>query len=179
MEPPRPFATRPEWEADLYDELRALAHAHMRRERPGHILQTTALVHEAWMRLGEAWADRWAGRAHFGAIASRTIRRILVDHARRRDSRRRGGAFTQMPADLHDLPAAAPDAVDILDLEEALAELETLHARQARLVEMRFFGGLTIREAASALGLSVRTADGDWEMARRWLKRRLSSAEIR
>ena len=157
----------------VYDELRAIAARRLRAERVGHTLQPTALVHEAYLRLGEPPGGRWRGREHLLATASRAIRRVLVDHARRRASEKRGGRVLQFAlqdeGELH--PASPP--VDLPALDDALEGLRRLCGRQARVVELRFFGGLTGDEAARALGVSPRTVDGDWKMARAWLRREL------
>jgi len=155
-----------------YEELRRIAEIHMRREYAGHTLQATALVHEAFLRLADQDA-RWNDRAHFCAVASQAIRRILVDHARSKGRAKRGGDRNRVTLHDHDAVTGLP-GVDILDLEEALEGLAALHARQARIVELRFFGGLTMPEIAEALGVSVRTVEGDWRMARAWLRRELT-----
>ncbi|MCI0587798.1 MAG: ECF-type sigma factor [Planctomycetes bacterium] len=159
----------------LYAELKSIARAQLRGERPGHTLQTTALVHEAYLKLARTRRYRWGSRAEFVAMASRAVRQVLVDHARRKKRVRRGGGADPVPLDGREIALSAP-SVDVLDLDEALTELARLNERQARIVELRFFGGLTAAEAAAATGVSVRTADSDWEMARWWLRRRLKSA---
>lgn len=185
---PRPGAPRPDRPGSgsaagdatipegLYAELRRLAGQHLRRERSGHTLQPTALAHEAWMRLaGSQNLDRPADdRARFLAAASVTIRRVLVDHARSRATAKRGGRWARVEVEL---PQASPvDPIDLLALDEALAELTALHPRQAQVVELRFFGGLSGDETAELLGVSPRTVDGDWRVARAWLATRLSAA---
>jgi RNA polymerase sigma factor (TIGR02999 family) len=172
MEDARKDVNDPELLDALYRELKALARASLRGERPGHTLQTTALVHEAYLKLARPGRYRWRDRAQFLAMAARAIRQVLVDHARRRRRLRRGGETERVSIDLSALPAR-DGAIDVLDLDEALTELARLHERQARIVELRFFGGLTTAEAAAIVGASVRTADSDWEMARWWLRRRL------
>jgi RNA polymerase sigma factor (TIGR02999 family) len=155
----------------VYDELRALAESYLRRERPDHTLQATALVHEAYMRLVKQEEVEWQNRAHFFAVAAQAIRRILVDHARGHQSGKRGGDRKRVRLD-EDLTVPEPD-LDLLALDEALQELAHLHERQARIVELRFFGGLSLKEVAEYLGLSPRTIDGDWHMARAWLRCKL------
>jgi RNA polymerase sigma factor (TIGR02999 family) len=153
----------------LYDELRRRAAAHMRRERPGHTLSPTDLVHETYLRLCDQ-NPAWVNREQLFAVASRLMRRILVDHARRRAAAKRGGVRVTLVEGLAATPGAAPD---LLDLDGALEELAALDERQARLVELRFFGGLQIEEAARALDISLATANRDWAMAKAWLYRRL------
>jgi RNA polymerase sigma factor (TIGR02999 family) len=155
----------------VYEELRALAESYLQRERPDHTLQATALVHEAYMRLVKQEEVEWQSRAHFFAVAAQAIRRILVDHARGHLSAKRGGDRKRVRLD-QDLALPEPD-LDLLALDEALEELARLHERQARIVELRFFGGLSLKEVAEYLGLSSRTIDGDWYMARAWLRSKL------
>jgi RNA polymerase sigma factor (TIGR02999 family) len=160
----------------LYEELRRLAGQHLRRERVGHTLQPTALVHEAWMRLAASTqlsADN--GRARFLAAASVTIRRVLVDHARSRSTAKRGGRWARVEVELPE--TGSLDPVDLLALDEALAELAALHPRQARVVELRFFGGLSGDEAAELIDVSPRTVDADWRVARAWLAARLGGED--
>jgi RNA polymerase sigma factor (TIGR02999 family) len=152
----------------LYGELRRQAGRYMRRERRGHTLQPSGLVHEAYLRLRAAPGSDWHDRTHFVAIAARVMRQVLVDHARRRQAAKREGCHVTL--DEADAPAAP---VDVLDLEAALRELAALDARQARVVEMRFFAGLDVEETADALGLSARTVKREWQTARAWLQRRL------
>lgn len=154
-------------------ELRKLASAHMRRERDGHTLQTTAVVNEAFLRLfgKEAARDgQWNHRQHFLAAASQAMRRILVDHARARQAEKRRGVT--VPIEFVDVggDGASPDVIDV---HTALEEFAQIAPRQARLVELRFFGGLTLEEGAEVLGISARLADKDWALARAWLRRRL------
>jgi RNA polymerase sigma factor (TIGR02999 family) len=158
----------------VYNELRELAEHHLKQERPGHTLQATALVHEAYLRLVKQDAVQWRSRAHFFAIASQAIRRILVDHARARRRAKRGGD-RRVDLDVAIVPAGE-DCPDLLALDEALTELAGLHERQARIVELHFFGGFTIDDVARYLGVSERTVYGDWSMARAWLHRQLKSA---
>jgi RNA polymerase sigma factor (TIGR02999 family) len=160
----------------VYDELRALADQHLQAERPGHTLQPTALAHEAYLRLVGSAESEWENRAHFFGAAAAAIRRILVDHARRAGRLKRGGG--RRPLALDDLPEVAdqPEGPDILAVHEALLELADLDPGKARLVELRFFGGLTVDEAAAVLGVSPRTTARDWQFARAWLKRALEEA---
>lgn len=157
----------------LYPELHALAAGLMRRERPGHTLQPTAVVHEAFLRLIDQNTIEWQDRAHFLGIAARVMRRILVDHARRRDASKRGGDSDRVTFDENLFPRQDA-SYDLLVLDEALLRLTALDARSAQVAELRIFGGLTVREAAEALGVSARTIDHDWAMARLWLTRELS-----
>ncbi|MCB9897718.1 MAG: sigma-70 family RNA polymerase sigma factor [Planctomycetes bacterium] len=153
----------------LYDELHRIARAHMAAERAGHTLQPTALVHEAWMRLFDL-PDALAGdRQHFLSIAARVMRRVLVDHARARLTDKRGGDRTRLPLD-DALQLYEQHAVDVPALDEALQKLAQMDEELAKLVELRFFGGLTNAEAAQVLGLSLRSAERGWATARAWLK---------
>ena len=158
----------------VYRELREIARARMAQEKAGQTLQATALVHEAYLRLvdGEK-ASRWNSRAHFFAAAGEAMRRILVEAARRKQSQRAGGNWHRL--ELADVDLTAPrQSVDVLALSEALDQLEAKDARKAALVKLRYFAGLTNREAAAALGVSTATADNDWAYARSWLKVQLS-----
>jgi RNA polymerase sigma factor (TIGR02999 family) len=154
----------------IYDELRRRAAGHLRRERRGHTLRPTDLVHETYLRL-RAQNAAWQNREQLYAVASRLMRRILVDHARGRAAAKRGGGMRVTLAE--DLATTAAAQPDLLDLDAALDELSALDERQATLVELRFFGGLDIEEAARALDVSVATANRDWVTARAWLFRRL------
>ena len=157
----------------VYDEFRALAARHLRRERVGHTLQPTALVHEAYLRLIDQTRVDWQGRTHFFAVGAQAIRRILVDHARQHKRQKRGGGAGRVQLD--EAVALAPQRhEELLALDEALKKLAELDARQAQVVEMRFFGGLSVAEVASMLGVSKRTVEGDWTMARAWLLRELT-----
>lgn len=156
----------------LYDELRGLARARMARERPGHTLQATALVHEAYLRLVEAEGRTWANRAHFFGTAAEAMRRILIEHARRRCSLRRGADAEHLPVD--ELPIVAPGGdEEMLGLHESLQRLEAHDPAKAELVKLRYFAGLTMEEAAEVLGLSLATAKRQWSYARAWLFRDL------
>ncbi len=154
----------------VYDELRGLAARKMAHEAPGHTLQPTALVHEAWLRLGGDCPPAWHSRAHFFAAAAEAMRRILVDRARRRLAARRGGGVPCL--DAGELEIAAPDVGDddaLLRLHEALDRLATVHPRRAELVKLRYFVGLDFEETAAALGIAVPTAKQWWAYARAWL----------
>ena len=157
--------------AIVYEELRRLAHHYMKGERDGHTLQTTALVNEAYLRLTDLTRMRWRDRAHFFAMAGTLMRRILVDHARDRARDKRGGGvvFTA----LHDDQAAAASTVDALALDEALDRLAALDPQHARIVELRYFAGLTIEETGEALGISPATVKREWTWARAWLYQQL------
>jgi RNA polymerase sigma factor (TIGR02999 family) len=159
----------------VYDELRKLAAARLAAEKPGQTLQPTALVHEAYLRLvGPAGphATGWDSRSHFFAAAAAAMRHILVDRARTRLSRKRGGDRGRADLDLEQL-VAPQQSDDVLAVDEALSRLAAKDARKAKLVELRYFAGMTLDEAASALGISPATADRDWTFARAWLHRAL------
>jgi RNA polymerase sigma factor (TIGR02999 family) len=158
----------------VYDELRKVARAHLRRERPSHSLQATALVHEVYLRLVAVDRMTIAGRAHFLGLAARLMRQILVDHARRKRADKRGGDVTVVGLEDAD-QAVAPMGVDILALDQALDEMAAFDPRQRDLVELKFFGGLTIDEAALSLGVSPSTVEREWAVAKAWLYHRLSS----
>jgi len=158
---------------EIYEELRRLARNFMWQERGNHTLQPTALVHEAYAKLVQQEQVPWQSRAHFFAAASLLMRHILVDHARARRAGKRGGVQQQVTLD--DVMLEAKDqSIDVLALNEAIERLATLDARQAKVVEMHFFGGLTFEEIALVLEVSERTAKGDWSMARAWLRGELS-----
>ena len=157
----------------VYDELRKLAAARMAAEAPGQTLQPTALVHEAYLRLvGSAPGQVWNGRTHFFAAAAEAMRRILVDNARRKQGPKHGGGRRRV--DLADDLAAGESRDHVLEIDEALTRLQAVDPVAARLVELRYFGGLTMGEAADDLGLSVRTAERNWTFARTWIHRELS-----
>jgi RNA polymerase sigma factor (TIGR02999 family) len=156
----------------VYDELRRMAHQQLRREREGHTLATTELVHEAWLRLAPDPAMGPLERAQFFAIASAAMRRVLIDYARRRQATRRGGAACAITLDEADV-AATESASELVALDEALSRLAELDERLARVVECRYFGGLTEEETASALGVTARTVRRDWVKAKAWLYREL------
>lgn len=161
----------------IYDELHRQAARAMRRENDGHTLQATALVHEAYIRLVDQRRVEWRNRAHFFGIAAQAMRRILVDHARGRLAEKRGGGMRQITlGDAEQDAAQRDDAVDILDLHEALERLAALDPQQGRIVELRYFGGLNIDETAESLGISPATVKREWAMARAWLHRELTTA---
>jgi RNA polymerase sigma factor (TIGR02999 family) len=159
----------------VYDELRRLASKSLRSERPDHTLQATALVHEAYLRLVGQENAQWRGRAHFLAVAAQIVRRILVDHARSSKRLRRGGDRAKVPLDNVVLISPQHD-YDIVGLDAALTRLADQMPRQARVVEMRFFGGATHEEMAEALRVTTRTIERDWRFARAWLFRELGPA---
>jgi RNA polymerase sigma-70 factor (ECF subfamily) len=162
---------------DLHGELRELAAALLRRERRDHTLQPTALVHEAYLRLGERLGADWRrehGESAFRAMAATAMRRILVDHARAHAADKRGGGWLRV--ELPEATVEAPEPVELLALHEALEALTTLDPRKARVVELRFFGGLTGEEVAEALGVARSTSEADWFMARAWLRKRLAES---
>lgn len=158
----------------VYDELRRIAGAHLRGERAEHTLQATALVHEAYLRLMNLDRMMLAGRVHFLAVAARVMRQILVDHARRRRADKRGGNVTLVGVPPESIAATAP-AVDVLALDQALEEMAAFAPRQRDLVELKYFAGLTIDEAAEALNVSTATVERDWALAKAWLYQRLST----
>ncbi len=161
--------------AVVYEDLRRVARRRLRAERADHSLAPTALVHEAYLRLVDLRRVRWQNRAQFFAIAARVMRQILVDHARAHAAAKRGGPGWKVPlADA--VGATAPPEVDLLDLDAALGKLAAIDARLGELVVLRFFGGLTVEEAADALGLSPATVKRDWTHARAWLFRELRAA---
>jgi len=154
-------------------ELHRLAHRYMRRERVGHTLQTTALVNEAYLRLVDASRVEWHDRTHFFAVSAALMRRILIDLARARNERKRGGKATRLLLDEDDIPAPQP-APDVIALDEALTSLAAIDPRAARIVELRYFGGLTVDETAAVTGLSARTVKREWAAARVWLLQRMA-----
>ena len=186
----------------VYDDCRRLAASYLKRENAGHTLQPTALAHEVYLRLIEQERVDWKGRTHFMAIAAQAMRRLLIDHARGRNRIKRGGAgvvgaddeggavgWKRVSLDAGgadgSLPAIADPAgggresdVDVERLDKVLAELAELDERQAKVVEMRFLAGMTVEEVAEALAVSKRTVEGDWTMARAWLRKRLSEEEV-
>ncbi|MGB5035720.1 MAG: sigma-70 family RNA polymerase sigma factor [Blastocatellia bacterium] len=160
----------------VYDELKAIAARHMRRERDGHTLGATAVVNEAYFKLVDQSRIDWQGKTHFLAIASSAMRRLLVDHARAKLRDKRGGV--QHRVDLEEaLAIDDPDVDAIVAVHEALERLATLDERQARVVEMRYFGGLSVDETAEQLGISRRTVELEWTHAKAWLRRELQSAD--
>ena len=157
----------------IYAELRRLASSYLRRERRDHTLQPTALVHEAFLKLVDQRAVRWQNRAHFFGIAAQAMRRILVDHARGHAADKRGAGAERVSLDDAQLAGAMPD-IDILALDEVLTRLATLDPQQSRVVDLRFFGGLTMEETAEVLHISPATVGRDWTMAKAWLYAELS-----
>lgn len=161
----------------VYDELRRLAEHHLKDERADHTLQATALVHEAYLRLINQQRTQWKDRAHFMAVASMAIRRILVDAARARGAQKRGGSLPRLSLDhelVLDYARDHPRATDLIWLHEAMNRLAAQHPDKARVVEMRFFGGLTADECAAVLGVTERSVERYWQFARAWLFRSLS-----
>ena len=158
----------------VYDELRGLAERHFKRQPADHTLQPTALVDDAFLRLIDQTRSEWQSRAHFMAVAAKAMRHILIDHARQRGRQKRGGDLCRVTMDEAVTPIAARDP-EILDLDEALQRLARLDERQARIVELRFFGGLTVEAVAHVLDVSKTTVESEWRMARAWLRRELSN----
>ncbi len=162
----------------VYDELRALAGSFFARQTPGHTLQPTALVHEAYLKLTGREGARWEGRAHFFAVAARAMRQILMNHARDKAAAKRGGGWTRITLDEAVTPPGSTDRqIDLLALDEAMTTLATLSERQARVIELRFFAGLTIAETAHVLGLGTTTVEDDWQLAKAWLARELKQGK--
>jgi RNA polymerase sigma-70 factor (ECF subfamily) len=159
----------------VYDELRLLAAARMTRERADHTLQPTALVHEAWLRLVNCGQPQWKDRRHFFRAAAAVMRHVLVDRARQRQRQKRGGGCQAVPLG-PEFIAFEERAHDLLALDEALSKLERIAPRQTDLIELRFFAGLTMQQAAETLGISPRTAYTEWRLARAWLLHELESA---
>ncbi|HXA64605.1 MAG TPA: ECF-type sigma factor [Bryobacteraceae bacterium] len=158
----------------VYRELRRIAGHQMRAERPGHTLQPTALVHEAFLRLVDQNHDNWQNRTQFFGVAAQLMRRLLVDHARRRRAAKRGLPVTLSERVCQRAPGT-DQTEEILAVDEVLARLAELDPRQARVVELRYFGGLSVEETAEALGIATRTVKLDWAMAKGWMKSQLSS----
>jgi len=156
----------------VYDELRRLAGHYLRRERPDHTLQSTALVHEAYMRLIDQRNVRWQNRAQFFGLASELIRRILVDHARAKQAAKRGGTVVKLTLD-EALDASVGRDLDLVRLDDSLKALAEVDAQQGRIVELRYFAGLTIEETAEALDISPATVKRDWVVAKAWLRRQM------
>ena len=157
----------------VYNELRALAARQLRGERPDHTLQSTALVHEAYLKLVDQQRVQWHDRDHFFAVAAQVIRHILVSHARARNASKRGGGKTMVAFD-ESLGVTTRPEMDLIALEDALAGLSQIDPQQGRIVELRFFGGLSIEGTARVLGISPATVKRDWNLARAWLHRELS-----
>jgi RNA polymerase sigma-70 factor, ECF subfamily len=165
----------PELIPQLYNDLRRLAAHCLRDERPGHTLQATALVHEAYLKLADQHRAQWQNRAQFMALAAQLMRRILVDYARQRIAQKRGGGAAAVELEDNLAAASSAQSEEVLAVDEALARLSALDAQQARVVELRYFGGLTVEETADALDISPRTVKRDWAMAKAWLSLELAS----
>jgi len=160
----------------VYAELKRLAGSYLRRERPDHTLQSAALVNEAYLRLVDQTQTQWQNKAHFFGIAAQMMRRILADHARGHNAAKRGAGMPEL--ELNEAVAQAQTkSVDLLDLEEALQKLEKLDAQQGKIVELRFFGGLSIEDTANVLGISPATVKRDWAAARAWLFREVGARQ--
>jgi RNA polymerase sigma factor (TIGR02999 family) len=159
----------------LYNELHRLAMHYMRSERPGHTLQATALVNEAYLKLIDQRAANWESRSHFIAVAAQVMRNVLIDHARGRQRVKRGGLQQKVP--LEDVVLISEEQTDdLIALDTAMKRLEEIDARQSRIVELRYFGGLTVEQTAEVLGISPKTVKRDWAVARAWLHRELRTA---
>ena len=157
----------------VYDELRRQAARYLRRERPGHTLQTTALIHEAYLRLIDQKSVQWQNRAQFFGIAAQMMRRILVDHARTKHRAKRGGSDVRVS--LTDATSVTKDPdLNLVELDEALNRLEKIDPQQSKIVELRFFSGLNVEETAAALQISPATVKRDWKVAKAWLHREIS-----
>lgn len=159
----------------MYRPLRAMAERHLQRERDGHTLQPTALVHELYLRLVDQRQVDWDDRTHFLAVAAHVMRRILVDYARRRQSLKRGGEWVPVTIDAA-LDVMAEEKLDVVALDEALDRLAAIFPQQSKVVELRFYGGLTIDETAAAMSVSPATISREWTMARAWLRRAMTEA---
>lgn len=158
----------------VYDELRRQAHRHLRRERPGHTLQTTALVHEVYLKLKKQEKIEYESRSHFFAIAAKLMRQILIDYARTKHRAKRGGLKDNVPLETAFTVGVAETNFDLLALDEALTRLAAKEEHLARIVELRFFSGLSVEDTADVLGISDSTVKRDWQMAKAWLQRELS-----
>lgn len=158
----------------VYDELRRRAAQYLRHERPNHTLQTTALVHEAYMKLVDQESVKWKDRGHFFAVAAQAMRRILVDHAKHKNRAKRGGPGADLQLDDELEVATIESSVDIQALDEALSHLAKIDPQQERLVELRYFAGLSLEETAEAMNISRATAAREWQMAKAWLHRELT-----
>ena len=157
----------------VYDELRKQAHSFLRRERPGHTLQTTALINETYIKLREQRNLKWESRGHFFAICAHLMRRILVDYAKARQRAKRGGHAVHVELDGLAIPARQLENIDVLALDDALNRLAEMDYQQARVVELKFFSGFSIEEAADVLGVSISTVKRDWRAAKAWLRHEL------
>ncbi|MCY3003790.1 MAG: sigma-70 family RNA polymerase sigma factor [Planctomycetota bacterium] len=182
VSPPSTSGSRPvpgddEWLPAVYEELRRLAHREMRREHEPQTLQTTALVHEAYLKLSGDGTSVWRDRAHFFGAAARAMRQVLVDHARARHAEKRGGGVARVPLESLEFPDLQRDPERMLALEDALQRLEQVDERKAKVVSLRYFAGLSIAETAGVLELSVTTVKDEWSFARAWLFRELRKGE--
>ena len=162
----------------VYDELRRLARSYLQRERADHTLQATGLVHEAYLRLVDQHTTTWQNRAHFFGVAAQLMRRILVDHARRHRTGKRGGEWTKVEFD-EALAPSTSRSLDVIALDDALHDLAQLNPQHSQIVELRFFGGMNTEEVAEVLDVSPRTVQREWRMARAWLRRQIFSEEDR
>jgi len=160
----------------VYDELRRLAGSYLRRERSDHTLQPTALVHEAYMKLIDQRQVRWQNRAHFFGIAAQVMRRILMDHARKHKADKRGGSADKLPIDEEILVVSTDSSDQLLALDDALHTLAAMDPNKAKIVELRYFGGLSIEETAEVMGVSVPTINRQWRMAKAWLYGQLAAS---
>ncbi len=158
----------------VYEELRRIARAYMRKEAPGRTLQTTALVHEAWLRLTDQTQVDWQDRTHFYRVAAQMMRRVLVDHARARLADKRGAGATKVSLEWVEIEPTPQKLEEVLAVDEVLSRLSEFDQQQARIAEMRYFAGMTVDETATALGLSSRTVDREWALASAWLRAELS-----
>jgi RNA polymerase sigma factor (TIGR02999 family) len=162
----------------LYDELRKRAHSYLRRERPGHTLQTTALINETYIKLREQRTIDWESRAHFFAICATLMRRILVDYAKTRQRAKRGGGAFHLPIDELRIAEPKAEGVNLLALDLVLSRLEELDPQQARIVELRYFSGFSIEDTADVLGISPTTVKRDWRAAKAWLRHELGKGDV-
>jgi RNA polymerase sigma-70 factor (ECF subfamily) len=163
----------------VFDELHKVAHRYMSGERPGHTLQTTALVNETYLRLVSSEGTNWEGRTHFFGVCAQMMRRILVDWTRSRQALKRGGKDRALDLDEEALAAVNQPGMDLVALDDALNALAAIDPRKGRVVELRFFGGLSVTETAEVLGISAETVQRDWKMAKSWLRRELNGARPR
>jgi RNA polymerase sigma factor (TIGR02999 family) len=160
----------------IYGELRRLASSYLRRERSDHTLQPTALVHEAYIKLIDQKRVKWQNRAHFFGIAAQVMRRILMDHARKHNAEKRGGEFEKLPLEEEILIVSHDKSAELIALDDALEALAQLDEQKAKIVELRYFGGLSIEETAEVMGVSVPTINRQWRMAKAWLYDQISAS---
>ena len=163
----------------VYDELHRRAHSYLRRERLGHTLQTTALIHETYLKLREQRNFEWESRAHFFAICATLMRRILVDYAKTKHRAKRGGGAVHVPVEGLMLAASKTDGIDLLALDDALTRLAKLDPQQARIVELRFFSGFSIEDTAAVIGISPSSVKREWRAAKAWLRHELTKGDER